>query len=302
MRVSVLSAVAAGMILLCLCIPDGLSSTQPPPRPLVGYVRSVACVEPGTSVPFTPLGLAFGLTGELYLVDSDNSRIFRLSESLNAIAYFAECEDSFDDCRMADIEVDDAGWVHVSEQTHGEVMIYDRLGYFVSSVEAGPGLAGFGLDGSGRIFGALGATGAISITSGEGQSEATERISGEGTGNAYPVDCAVWGRQRVLVTDGPSRKVRVLSQLGEEMGTLRGFGFGSPFGVATLPGQWIMVTDSDLGEIAVFDWEGNFLESFGAGRLEMPTFIDIRDDGTVCVSDSRRMTIEVFRIEEQLDD
>jgi hypothetical protein len=60
----------------------------------------------------------------------------------------------------------------------------------------------------------------------------------------------------------------------------------------------VLVSDSELGCIAVFDSAGKFLGTFGRTRLATPTFLAARDDGTLCVADAGRLSIEVFRLED----
>ena len=122
------------------------------------------------------------------------------------------------------------------------------------------------------------------------------RILGE-HGDAYPVDCCALPNGMVAVTDAFAKKVLFLTAVGEVKGAARGFEFERPFGIACLDAGLTFVSDSDKGVIAVFDANGDFLFAFGEGILDIPTFIACRADGTICVSDVGKMTIEVFRID-----
>jgi hypothetical protein len=118
-----------------------------------------------------------------------------------------------------------------------------------------------------------------------------------GRDGSYPVDCLVQNSRRVLVTDAFAGKVLVLGPLGNLEGYLRGFDFKKPFGLALCRDRFVLASDSELGCVAVFDADGKFLGTFGQGKLKTPAFIAARDDGTVCVADPGRMTIEVFRFD-----
>jgi hypothetical protein len=67
--------------------------------------------------------------------------------------------------------------------------------------------------------------------------------------------------------------------------------------VASFAGEYVLVSDVGAREIVVLDMRGKRIGSFGKPILEEPTFLAVRRDGSVCVSDTRRRTIEVFKIE-----
>ena len=263
----------------------------------VGHITSIACEEPGSDFTFPPLGLCFGVFGELYVIDSDDSRIFVLSDSLAGISLFARCPEDLSDCQLIDVEAGSTGDVYVSERTGGEVLVFDRLGEFVSSAEVGDGLTGIGPGRPEQVYAAMGIAGAIHIVDLADGGGLMECPISSTDGSAYPVDCLAGSLRNVYVTDAFSGQVLLLSPLGKPRKALQGFDFLSPFGLASYGDRYVLVSDSELAVISVFTADGAFVDSFGEGFLSMPTFIACRDDGIVCVADPGSMSIEVFRIE-----
>jgi hypothetical protein len=263
----------------------------------VKHVISISCEEPGTGITFSPLGLDFGLLGELYVIDSDNSRVFILPDSLKGMAVFADCPEQFSDCQLIDVETDQTARIYVSERTSGLVLAFDRWGNFLCEAEIGEGLTGLSPGNLDQIYAAMSITGTVRIADLSGDSEPIECVISSDDGATYPVDCLAGKLGSVFVTEAFSGQVLILSPLGNPRGSLAGFEFTSPFGLTSYLDKYVLVSDSERAVIAVFSHAGDFVRSFGQGILSMPTFIDCRDDGTVCVADPGNMTIEVFRIE-----
>ena len=266
------------------------------PRPFPAeHVGSIPCKDPITGFDFSPLGVSFGLLDELFVVDSDNSQIFILPGSLDRLDVFSECPGEIAGCRFIDVEVGDNGDLFVSEQSGGAVLTLDRWGEVASYTEIGEGIAGLGPGPAGKLYAALGFPGIVRIADLNTQAESIDCLLSEEGENSYPVDCLVVADDRVLVTDASMKKVLVLSPVGDVLGRLHGFEFESPFGLAAI-GDHVLVSDIELGLVAVFTAGGKFIGVFGEGLLEAPAFMDIRADGTVCIADTEGMTIEVFRI------
>lgn len=281
-----------------------LGAQAEPNRGLSGtcatYLTSIKCLDPDTGTRFVPLGLAFDLRGRLFVVDSDNSRLFRVSDFQAGLTLFADCPDASDPSQLVDVAAD-AGLFYVSDRAGGRIMVLDSEGSLVYEREVGQGIGGLGLARAGQIYAAMTVSGAIVIADALGEkSHVTCPVSSTG-GASYPLDCLVWGSEKVLVTDASSQEVLALSLLGKRLGSLRGFDFKCPFGISRYLDRMILVSDSELGVVAVFDSAGKFQDAFGGGHLKTPTFLDARDDGTVCVADAGKMTVEVFRINEALE-
>jgi hypothetical protein len=260
------------------------------------HLVSIPCEESPGDVGFSPLGLAFGVGGELYLIDADNSRVLVLSDSLSDMTVFADCPSDFLDCQFIDVDTDAGGGLYVSEKTQGNVLVFDRWGELAAVASGGQGIAGISASGTDEVYAAMTIEGTLRIVDVNGQHEPVIVVISTDGETAYPVDCLYDRSGKVLTTDAFSVDVLILSALGEIVGRLRGFGFKSPFGLASYMG-FTLVTDWELGEVAVFDSSGRFVFSFGKGLLTAPTYIDCRDDGVICVSDPGDMTIEAFRLE-----
>jgi hypothetical protein len=259
------------------------------------HVRSIPCRETRTDLAFSPLGISFGMAGELYIVDSDNSIVFVLSDSLNSMTQYTTCPGIYEDCRFMDIDVGAAGELLVTERTSGTLLIYDRWGNFVGERTIGEGLTGLDVGVSGVIYAAMGLSGTVQIVDLGEKDEVVGCIVSDDPG-AYPVDCLITKAGDLLVTDPTSGQVLVLGPLGRPKGRLRGFQFRQPFGLAACGDSLILVSDSDLGVVVVFAGDGEFRGVVGEGVLGVPTFIDCRDDGTLCVADVEGMTVEVFTL------
>jgi hypothetical protein len=261
----------------------------------VEHVKSIRCLDPVTGFGFSPLGVTFGILDELFVIDSDNSRIFILPASLTGMNVFMECPTEFADCQLIDIELNDGGGLHVSERSSGSIMVVDRWGELASQSFVDEGISGIGLGRGGRVYAAISFSGKIQIVNLDTQADAIECFLAEEGENSYPVDCLAFGKDMVMVSDAFLKKVLVLSSVGEPAGNLEGTAFERPFGLAGGFDDLVLVSDMELGLVAVFTIEGEFLGSFGGEHLVAPTFLDIRRDGVVCVADAEKMTIEVFK-------
>jgi len=262
-------------------------------EPRAAHVASIKCIDPDTGDRFAPLGVAFGLAGDLYVVDGDNSSVFVISGESGEPAFFAACPGS-SDCQFVDI-VSDAGAFYVSDRAQGTVTVIDSNGRVVAERQVGSGVGGIGLGVAGQVYAAMTLEGSVVIADLYGDNSPVVCPVFDSTDGSYPVDCLLGKSNGVLVSDALSRKVLVLSVLGKRLGSLVGFEFKSPFGLARLDDRWLLVSDSELGLVAVFDSDGKFAGTIGQGSLETPTFMDMRDDGTLAVADAGTMTIEVFR-------
>jgi hypothetical protein len=289
-------------VLLCITPVHYVSGSPPAAGPAPGpvsahHIRSIGCVDPEIGFSFSPLGLCFGPSGELYVVDGDHTRILRMSERLDTMEVFAYCPGEFDDCQFIDIAADDAGMVYVSEKASGSILTFDRRGDFLSATHAGQGVAGIGIGRAGKICASLSLAGSVRIVDMTGAGDPVEcPIPADGA-NSYPVDCWVDRTGSVFVSETSSGRILVLGSLGDLQGNLSGFEFGGPFGICSYSDTLILVSDSDLGLVTVFGAGKDLVATFGHGVLDMPTFLDARGDGIVCVADAGKMSIEVFRID-----
>jgi len=262
----------------------------------VEHCESLVCRDRTTGIEFVPLGVCLDILGNLYVVDSDNSRLYVSDRGLSALTLFSECPAEYQGCDFIDVAGNRAGGIYVSDRSGGLILDLDRWGEPGAFVKVGEGVVGIGEGKAGVVVAAMSIDGSISMVDFDKEAEALETTIKHGDGNAYPVDCHVVHDGTVIVTDSFSKQVFFLSSLGEIKGVAHGFSFENPFGVTCIDDRYVLVADSDLGLVAVFGLNGDFLFAFGGGILEMPTFLDSTPDGLVCVSDAGRMTVEVFRI------
>jgi hypothetical protein len=284
----------------CLLNPAASDTAGEPPHSTwhAEHLRSMPCRDKSTGLEFSPLGICFDIMDDMYVVDSEHSRIYRSGTGAGSLEVFSECGADYGECEFIDLAVNETGGIYVSERSSGSILALDRWGELGGSVYCGPGIAGIAGGRAGWVFAAMGLDGSIRMLDVETQGEGFEsRIAVDGS-DAYPVDCRLLADGDVAVTDAFSKQVVIMSPLGELKGALRGFEFASPFGVTCFEDRLILVSDSRLGLVAVFDSGGDFLFAFGQDVLDTPTFLDCRRDGLVCISDTGNMTIEVFRIGE----
>jgi DNA-binding beta-propeller fold protein YncE len=112
-----------------------------------------------------------------------------------------------------------------------------------------------------------------------------------------PYDVAVSpGGDRVYVTDSIRRKVIVFGPTGSLIGEFGQSGTGAgrflkPAGVAVARDGTLFVADRCNRRIDHLTADGGFIESFGGGTLETPTFLAVDESNRVYVSDYRRVVV-----------
>jgi DNA-binding beta-propeller fold protein YncE len=99
---------------------------------------------------------------------------------------------------------------------------------------------------------------------------------------------------RVYVTDHIRHVVMLFSGSGRLLGEFGGEGIGRgqflrPAGVAVGPDGTVFVADRCNRRVQRFSAEGQFIESFGHGSLDTPTFLTVDRGGDVFVSDHHRV-------------
>jgi len=301
--VSIVGAVVAVLMgpgdAACGAVPEACATrdTTDLPENWIHHVKSLPCIQPETGLRFSPLGLAFDIKGDLYVIDADDSRVLVAADSSTGFGFFAGCPRAAAGCKLVDIAAY-GGWLYVSDRSGGLVIALDSEGAPVVDREVGAGIGGIDVGPSGLVYGAMTISGSVVVADIYGEKSPITSSVAEGREGSYPVDCLVWDAGRVLVADAFAGQVFVLGPLGNPQGRLEGFDFKSPFGLSACLDRYVLVSDSELGLIAVFDSGGKFVGTFGRSRLRTPTFLAARDDGTVCVSDVGALSIEVFRLDD----
>ncbi len=260
------------------------------------HILSVPC-KGGEYFDFTPLGLAFDASGKLYIVDADNSRIMVLRDSFEDMRPFSEFFRDSVGIHLVDVEIRDGLTVYVSEEQGGALIGFDRSGWPRAFIDAGEGVAGFGIGAAGKACVANPAYDVIRIVYIDGDREAAGVTLPPGEGRAIYIDCLVLERGAFVATAAGRGRVLRFNAVGKPLGPFGPRKFTEPYGLASFAGEYVLVSDVGEKQIVVLDMRGRPVGCFGGDVLEEPTFLAVRRDGTVCVSDTRRRTVEVFRIE-----
>lgn len=260
------------------------------------HILSVPC-RGGDYFNFTPLGLAFDARGDLYIVDADNSRIMVIRDSLEDMRPFSEHYRDSVGVHLVDVEVRDGLTVYVSEEASGSLIGFDRTGQPRAVVSAGEGIAGFGIGAAGRTCAANPAYEAIRIVYIDGDRDPVDVTLPPEEGQALYIDCLVLDQGLFVATAAGRERLLHFNAIGMYLGPFGAHKFEEPYGLASFGGDCVLVSDVGGKEIVVLDMRGRRIGSFGGSILEEPTFLAVRRDGTVCVSDTERRTVEVFRIE-----
>ncbi len=274
-------------------------SAQPEKPFIVSHIRSIECLESDSTTFFSPLGLSFSPEGKLALVDGDNSCVRILDADLTEMRLLTSCPSTLGSCRLVDVEIT-LSTIYVSDALSGSVLCFDRKGMFIDRIAVGEGVAGIDIGEDDQLYGVVSLDGIVrTLHTGSGEAPFTINLSGDT--QAYPLDCVVTASGRIFVGEANAGRVEMLGSFGRHIGYLTGFDLSSPYGLAEYRDRYIMVCDSQQGLVAVFTDDGEFVQTFGQAILVSPTFVACRDDGIICVSDSKTMSIEVFKIDESSD-
>ena len=260
------------------------------------HILSVPC-RGGEYFDFTPLGLAFDASGRLYIVDADDSRIMMLRDSFEDMRPFSEYFRDSVGVHFVDVEVRDGLTVYVSEENSGRLIGFDRMGQPRAARYVGEGVAGFGIGSGGKACVANPVYELIRIVYIDGDRETADVTMEPEAGHVLYVDCLLVARGRFVATAANMDLLLEFNAVGNYMGPFSRHKFSEPYGIASLRDEYVLVSDVGEKEVVVLDMRGRRIGSFGHGILEEPAFLAVRTDGTVCVSDTRRRSIEVFKIE-----
>jgi DNA-binding beta-propeller fold protein YncE len=285
------------LLLVSLVLPAVfITGSQAAPALRAEHMLSIPC-RGGEYFDFTPLGLAFDASGKLYVVDADNSRVMVLRDSFDDMRPFSDFFRDSVGVNFVDVEVRDGLTVYVSEENSGALIGFDRLGQPRAMIDAGQGIAGFGIGSAGKTCVANPAYEVIRIVYMDGDRETSNVTLPPEEGHVLYVDCLLLGDGQFVATAAGHEHLLHFNAVGNFLGAFSRHKFTEPYGVASFLGDYVLVSDLGAREVVVLDTRGNRVGCFGEKNLEEPTFLAVRRDGTVCVSDTRRRTIEVFKIE-----
>lgn len=170
---------------------------------------------------WSPLGLAFGRDGSLYVTDVSGKyqRVVVFAPDGSFVRTFGERDElSFPN----GIAVDKHGHIDVCDSNNGRLLVYDQTGKVVTSISRGIGDGDLGLprgaavDGKNRLF-VVDATDQMVRVYKAGESDAPSYVGSFGSEGQldgtfeYPNGVAVDDRARIYVTDRENNRVQVWS-------------------------------------------------------------------------------------------
>jgi DNA-binding beta-propeller fold protein YncE len=260
-----------------------------------------------------PAGIAVERNGNVLVVDVSNNRVERFTRDGRFLSSFGSRgrDAGFVQVKLTNkffvpegIAVDPAGNVYVADGGNDRVMKYTprwhflrrltRTGSFPGEVVQPWGVAvgggtvfvadegNYEIDRFGVNGGWRGAFGAF----GRAQGKLVHPYGVATTPRGDTVWVADYIRQKVIAYSGAGRF------LGEFGTAGRGHGqFLKPAGVAVGPDGTLFVADRCNWRVQRFTAGGQFIESFGEGRLASPTFLAVDRTGRVYVSDYHRVAV-----------
>jgi DNA-binding beta-propeller fold protein YncE len=258
-----------------------------------------------------PAGIALAGDGNVLVVDTSNNRVQRFTPAGRHLGSFGRrgLDKGFVAVRLTDrffqpegIAVGPAGAIFVVDSGNDRVMKFAPGGRFRKRLGKHGSYPGeyvqpWGIAiGGGSVFVADQGNYRIQRWSTGGRRRGGFGRFGRGRGELvtpYGVAATSSG-DRVYVTDLIRHKVIAFSRTGEVLDEWGGPGTGAgeflkPAGVALARDGSVFVADRCNERIEHFTAGGQYLESFGTGVLDTPTFLTVSPAGEVYVSDHHRV-------------
>ena len=215
-----------------------------------------------TALP-SPVALARGAAGEVYVSDSELGAVFVIRPGADAATRLP-----LDGLRQpTGVAVDPStGRIWVVDTAAHQVLVYQHHGKPVATIgERGTG---------------------------DGQFNFPTLLWRDARGHLYVTDTLNF---RVQVLDASGRFLRRFGRMGDGSGDA-----GRQKGVATDALGHVYVVDALFGAFQVFDTEGRFLLSVGdmgqaPGEFWLPTGIFVDDASTIYVADTYNRRVQIFR-------
>jgi DNA-binding beta-propeller fold protein YncE len=258
-----------------------------------------------------PAGIALAVDGAVLVVDTSNNRVQRFTPEGRHLGSFGRrgLDKGFVEVRLTDrffqpegIAVDLAGAIFVADSGNDRVMKFSPGGRFRNRLGKHGSYPGeyvqpWGIAVAGRsVFVVDQGNYRIQRWSSGGRRRGAFGHFGRGRGELvtpYGI-AATSSADRVYVTDIIRNKVIVFSRTGEVLDEWGGPGTGAgeflkPAGIALARDGSLFVADRCNERIEHFTAGGQYLESFGTGILDTPTFLTVGPAGEVYVSDHHRV-------------
>ncbi len=296
----------------------------PPPEEVDPYSRGFRTIKPvmeggtcgsGAGQFMNPRNLAVDPEGNIYVLDSGNNRVQKLSPDGQFILQwgsFGTAPGQFNE--PWGIAVDERGYVYVADTWNHRIQKFDLGGNFISSwgffvntegkLEQPGGFWGpraVAIDPEGNLY--VADTGNKRIQKFSPEGLFLGQWGGFGTQSGFfdePVGIALDAQGNIYVADTWNRRIQKFDRNFNFVREWRIHGWESPSVVnkpylAVSPDGILFATDPEFHRIIAFDLEGNFLFTFGRyGELNLPTGLAVDKDGNLYVADSGNCRILKF--------
>jgi len=290
--------------------------TVNPPPAARGYAENPTLLKPvavwgkagnGRGEFNEPRGVAFDAQGNLFVADTKNSRIQKLSPSGEVLAVWGENGEQpgkFKDPHG--IAVGPDGSVYVADTWNHRVQKFDNSGKFLKAWQPDPGFwgpRGIAVDKSGKVF--VTDTGNKRIVSFNSEGVQIEYWGADGSAPGQliePVGIAVNDAGEVVVADTGNHRLQFFNNDGTFLREWPVFGweefYTEPY-VAT-KGDDVFVTDSFSHRFARYN-DNKLTGAWGRtgsgpGEFNRPIGIAVAPDGAVVVSDTLNNRLQKFEL------
>ncbi|MEW5802681.1 MAG: CARDB domain-containing protein [bacterium] len=264
----------------------------------------------------SPIGVAVDSSGNVYVVDSANSRVQKFSpEGVLLVKWGSNGSGDGQFFIPTGIAVDSSGNVYVADRVKHLIQKFSSEGIFLAkwgSEGSGDGQFfspnGIAIDNSGNVYVADSDNHRIQKFSSEGVFLAKWGSNGSGDGqSSWPTGIAVDSSGNVYVADSDNHRIQKFSSEGVFLAKWGSNGSGDgqfswPYGIAIDSSGNVYVADSDNNRVQKFSSEGVFLAKWGSngsgdGQFSYPTDIAVDSSGNVYVADNSNDRIQKFSSE-----
>ena len=245
---------------------NAIAGVEAPPLGQPSFASAFGSSGTGSGQLSHPAGVAVDAQGNIWVVDQDNDRVQKFSESGQYLASFGSSGTSNGQFgRPTSIAIDAKGNLWVTDAGNSRVEKFSASGAYLSQ------------------FGSYG--------TGNGQFKNAEGITIDLKGSIWIADTY---NGRLQKFNEAGQFVKVVGSYGSGEGQL-----GEPADLDIGPGGDVWVADWQNHRVAVFDEAGQFIRQFGTygagnGQFNRPDMIDVDMMGNVWVGDQYNSRIQAF--------